>query len=73
MAAEDCFQVASNVFKDRTWILCTTGMPDLHHELAESRPLPLKECQMGRAKMKEKCDSLKKRLHAMILACEKKW
>ena len=71
MAVEDYFQVASNKFNDITWIPCTTPMPDLHPELAESRSLPLGEYRMTRAKMKEKYDSLKKRLHTIIVNYEK--
>jgi len=71
MAVEDCLEVASNLFNNSTWIRWTTPMPDLHPELAESRSLPLKDCRMTRSKMKEKHDSLKKRLHTMIVNYEK--
>ena len=71
MAVEDYFEVASNVFNDSTWIPWTTPMPDLHPELAESRSLPLKDYRMTRSKMKEKYDSLKKRLHTIIVNYEK--
>jgi len=71
IAVKDCFQVASNMFNNSTWIPCTTPrMHDLHPELDESRSLPLREHQMTRVKMKEKCDSLKKRLDTVIVNCE---
>ena len=71
MAVVDYFQMASTVFNDSTWIPSTTPMPGLHSELAECRALPLKEYRMTGAKMKEKYDSLKKRLHLMICNWEK--
>ena len=69
VAVVDYFQVASDMFNLSTFIPHTTPMPDLHPSLADSIPLPLKEYRMTRAKMKEKYDSLKKRLHLMVVKC----
>ena len=66
VAVADYFDIAANMFNDKTWVPHTTAMPDLHPDLAESRALPLKEYRMTRTKMKEKYDSLKKRLHGMV-------
>ena len=65
-AVEDCFEVASKVFNDSSWVPSTIAMPDLCPELAVSRQLPLKEYRTTRDKIKEKYDLMKNKLHVMI-------